>query len=226
MHFTSFLSATLVSLSGIALVRAQDTANLTASLTTYSTNQCCGGSITYNKLIAGQCVPSAGHPSVYGASVTIKGFWGYDVPGGNDHLAYGYLTGFTDSKCQEKIYEIKWDGCTSVSENNRARSWMWTQETYTPWWRVGLQTFNGTSDERSVESKAPTTEGKEGLAEPGSIRGRKDSGVVRGEGLRRPERAGVGRSTATEGGTHIQYDSGSVPEAVDSVWQIDRKYTD
>jgi hypothetical protein len=158
MHFTSFLSATLVSLSGIALVRAQDTANLTASLTTYSTNQCCGGSITYNKLTAGQCVPSAGHPSVYGASVTIKGFWGYDVPGGNDHLAYGYLTGFTDSKCQEKIYEIKWDGCTSVSENNRARSWMWTQETYTPWWRVGLQTFNGTNDKRSVESKAPTTE--------------------------------------------------------------------
>ena len=158
MHLTSFLSATLLSISGAALVRAQDTANLTASLTTYSTNQCCGGSITYNKLQAGQCVPSAGHPSVYGASVTIKGFWGYDVPGGNDHLAYGYLTGFTDSKCQEKIYEIKWDGCTSVSEDNRARSWMWTQETYTPWWRVGLQTFNATSDKRSVESTAPTTQ--------------------------------------------------------------------
>lgn len=133
MRFTSLLSTILVSLSAAVVAQAQEpTGNLTASLVTYSTNQCCGGSIGYNHLQEGQCVPSAGHPSIYGASITIHGFWGSDFPGGNDNIAYGYLSGFSDSRCQNKVYDIKWNGCTSIGENQRAGSWMWTRETYTP----------------------------------------------------------------------------------------------
>lgn len=112
-----------------SLVLAQpepSSAELTANLVTYSTNQCCGGSIGYTRIPAGRCITSSGHPSVYGASLTVTGFWG------DSNIAYGYLTGFRDANCQEKAYEIRYEGCLSIAAANRAGSWSWTRETYEP----------------------------------------------------------------------------------------------
>ncbi|KAJ3506425.1 hypothetical protein NMY22_g17252 [Coprinellus aureogranulatus] len=156
MHIISSISIVLLALSRTVSAQSEPTGNLTASLTTYSTSQCCGGSITYNHVADGACVPSAGHPSVYGASITIRGFWGSDFPGGNDHIAYGYLTGFSDSRCQNRIYDIRWNGCTSVDAGYRAASWMWTRETYVPPLRIGINSTSDSSSSKRTQSLDPT----------------------------------------------------------------------
>ncbi|KAF5335546.1 hypothetical protein D9611_012181 [Ephemerocybe angulata] len=120
--------AAFLSLITLPSALAQDplTANSTATLVTWSTNQCCGGNIAFNRVKAGDCVKTVGHPSIYGASITTSGFWG------DGRLNYGYLTGFKDGSCSEKAYEIRYDGCVSIGPESRASSWKWTQETYVP----------------------------------------------------------------------------------------------
>ena len=130
-------------------------ANLTASIVTYSTNQCCGGSIGYNRIRPGQCVQTAGHPSIYGASITVTGLWS-----DTQNVAYGYLTGWADNSCRDKVYEIRYEGCTSVSPELRARSWSWTEEVYVPpYWRRNLTSFDSEGSQNDSREVVGPAEG-------------------------------------------------------------------
>lgn len=111
--------------------------NITASITAYTTNQCCGGYIQYNNVHPGDCLQNAGHPSVYGQSVDTKNIWDPD-----GLTAYAYVTGWRNYNCTDKAYEIRTPMCYSISEGFRATSWTVTEETYDiPWFKASLAKF-------------------------------------------------------------------------------------
>ncbi|KAH6893740.1 hypothetical protein BKA70DRAFT_1440519 [Coprinopsis sp. MPI-PUGE-AT-0042] len=83
----------------------------TASVTLYSTNQCCGGSVTYNGVTEDRCILNA-NSWIFGKSVTIDGLY-------DGTFSYGVLTAFNESGCVSPFSEIPGPGCYSFLDTSR-----------------------------------------------------------------------------------------------------------
>ena len=102
--------------------------NLTASVTLWTSNQCCGGAIGFDNVRPEECLtlPPNVDPAIYGNSIHFSGLWYERI-----FVGWGVPRGFGSTNCDKAtmVFDQRLPGCFHFAKENRPRSFSWTLET-------------------------------------------------------------------------------------------------
>ncbi|TEB19242.1 hypothetical protein FA13DRAFT_1802509 [Coprinellus micaceus] len=136
--------------------------NLTASVTLWTSNQCCGGAIGFDNIKPDECfaLPTNVDSAIYGNSIKFEGLWYERI-----FVGWGVPKGFSSPNCDNttQVFDQREPGCFHFPKDRRPRSFSWALETFSylppgwgqPWYR---STMNMT-DSNTAKDGAGEREG-------------------------------------------------------------------
>ena len=140
--------------------------NLTASVTLWTSNQCCGGAIGFDNVKPGECfaLPPNVDPAIYGNSIKFAGLWYERI-----FVGWGVPKGFTTPNCDSatQIFDQREPGCLHFPKDRRPRSFSWALETFSylppgwgqPWYRSPANVTDSNTAQGSAREGQSGTKG-------------------------------------------------------------------